>query len=164
MEIPVLKGPAELKDFVQRCTNELFKQEPRQFNYSEDCYLGKWGEDEIRVSNKDLLKTLNGNANIYAIFVRERGSRSLWEKMYVGQRQSRYMRDRIREHLIKKNYQTGSVLEKIKTAVSLNKEVGISFINVIPDSLRLFVEDEIIRANKNTLEWNSQGKKEDSIL
>lgn len=159
MDIPILSGPIELDDFVRRCADELFNREPYTFIFPEDCFLGKWPVDEIRNKNKNFLATLREKANIYAIFVRDRGSKSLWQRMYVGERKSSFMRDRMREHLIKKNDQTGSVLNKIKMAISSNKEVGLSFINVKPDSLRLFVEEEIIKTSRTETElsWNTHG-------
>ena len=163
MEIPVLEGPAELKGFAQKCAEELFKQKPHPFEYPEDC-MEQWVADEITEKNENFLESLTGNANLYAIFIRDRGVECFWEKKYVGHSNKSLMRGRIRAHLVKKDYRTGSVLEEIKTAVSLNKEVGLSFINVKPDSLRLFVEDEIIKTNKKMLEWNRHGKKEDGIL
>jgi len=156
MEIPIEKGPSELDDFVKKCTNELFNGKTHLFAFPDDCFSEKWPVDQIKNLNKDFLEEVNGNANIYVISIRERGTKS-WKKMYVGQRKSSYMRDRMREHLIKKDDQTRSMLERIKEAVSNKKEVGISFIKVEPDSLRLFVEEMIIKANKKTLEWNSHG-------
>jgi len=49
------------------------------------------------------------------------------------------------------------VLEKVKTAVSNGDEIGISFIKVEPEPLRLFVEETIIAKHREELPWNTHG-------
>ena len=77
--------------------------------------------------------------------------------MYVGERKADGLRSRITEHLIKKDHKTGSKLAEIQAAVANGLEIGLSFIRVEPQSLRLFVEETIIVNNKSKLPWNSQG-------
>ncbi|WP_157598142.1 MULTISPECIES: hypothetical protein [unclassified Rhizobacter] len=67
------------------------------------------------------------------------------------------MRDRLTQHLITKHDQTGSMLEAVKTAVAAGEKIGISFIKVHPESLRLFVEETIIATRKDRLPWNTHG-------
>ena len=77
--------------------------------------------------------------------------------MYVGQRKSPSLKERIVQHLVKKNERTGSMLEAVKTAVSDGREAAISYVLVEPESLRLFVEEAIIASNKAHLPWNTHG-------
>ena len=79
--------------------------------------------------------------------------------MYVGERKSIGLRDRITQHLIDKDHRTGSMLEAVKTAVSAGQRVGLSFVKVDPESLRLYVEETIISTCKKEgkLPWNTHG-------
>jgi hypothetical protein len=49
------------------------------------------------------------------------------------------------------------MLEAVKTLVTSGQEIGVSFIKVEPESLRLFVEETIIAKHKNELPWNTHG-------
>ena len=49
------------------------------------------------------------------------------------------------------------MLEAVKTAVAAGQEIGVSFIKVEPESLRLFVEETIIAKHKTELPWNTHG-------
>ncbi len=155
LKISVLNGPDKLEAFVQKCEKALFSVEPTPFVFPEGCSSKKWLVKEIKEKNKNILSALKNNANVYAILSRERGSK--WQRNYVGQRKSEGIRERIIQHLITKDHRTGSVLNKVKEVVSLNNEVGLSFIKVEPDSLRLFVEEVIIANNKQQLRWNIHG-------
>jgi hypothetical protein len=59
--------------------------------------------------------------------------------------------------MITKDHRTGSMLKAVKTAVAAGQEIGVSFIKVEPQSLRLFVEETIIVKHKNELPWNTHG-------
>ncbi len=61
------------------------------------------------------------------------------------------------QHLIAKDHRTGSMLEAVKTAVAAQQKIGVSFIKVQPESLRLFVEETIIAKHKDELPWNTHG-------
>lgn len=152
-----IKPPEGWDEFVERCEDELFSCSPEQFFFPEGCSEKNWSVKKIKNGNKDLLMKLRNHANVYAIFVRQRGSKLPWEKMYVGERKSNGLRERITQHLITKDPRTGSMLEKVKKAVSSGKEVGLSFIKVEPESLRLFVEEMIILKYKTQLPWNTHG-------
>lgn len=67
------------------------------------------------------------------------------------------LRERITQHLIAKDSRTGSMLEVAKKAVADGYDIGLSFIKVQPESLRLFVEEAIIAKHKNKLPWNTHG-------
>src|ERR1700757_4763843 len=52
---------------------------------------------------------VNTRPNIYAILIKK-PSDNIWELKYIGQRESNGIKQRLREHFIKCNYQTGSQL------------------------------------------------------
>ena len=117
--------------------------------------MQNWTVERIKAANKPFLKTLRNRGNVYAIFVRPNGKKTDWSQMYVGERKSAGLRQRITEHLIEKDDRTGSMLEAIKTAVSANHAIGLSFIKVEPESLRVFIEETIIAKHKQELPWMS---------
>jgi hypothetical protein len=75
----------------------------------------------------------------------------------VGERKSNGLRQRLTEHLIKKNAKTGSKLPEIQQSVSDGKRIAVSFIKVAPEALRLYVEETIIAKHKDALPWNTHG-------
>ncbi len=156
MTTPVHRGPSLLTQFAANCAEDLFCEVQHTFHYPSECSLVNWPVEQIKLDNARLLGSLNGCGNVYAIFVRPKTPGAEWAKVYVGQRKSSHLRERMTQHLIKKSDQTGSMLKFVKTAISSGSEIGVSFIKVEPESLRLFVEETIISAYKNELPWNTQ--------
>lgn len=157
MNTPTLTGPSGLAEFAESCAQALFAEVPQQFVFPAGCNLQHWPVGEIRSSNEAFLKTLRHRANVYVLSVRPLGENQNWSPVYVGERKSAGLRDRITQHLIKKNDRTGSMLEAVKTAVAAGQEIGVSFIKIEPESLRLFVEETIIAKHKTDLPWNTHG-------
>lgn len=148
-------GPDGLHDFAEECAKVLLAGVQHQFTYPKGCTLHDWPIDSIKRANESFLKSLRGRANVYAIFVRRTDEH--WLPVYVGERKSIGLRDRLTQHLISKNHRTGSMLEAVKTAVSAGEEIGVSLIKVQPESLRLYVEETIISMHKERLPWNTHG-------
>ncbi len=152
-----LKGPDGLEKFADECAEALIIKNPTEFKYPDNSSLNHWPVDEIKVLNKAILDGLRNSGNVYALYTKSKKKNSTWVPVYVGQRKSASLRDRITQHLITKNACTGSMLEAVKTAVADGNKVAISHIKVKPESLRLFVEETIIAKRKKTLPWNTHG-------
>lgn len=157
MPTPTLSGPSGLAEFAESCAEELFAGVQYQFTFPEGCSLQHWPVEEIKTANEAFLKTLRHRANVYALFVGLPGNNETWCPVYVGERKSAGLRDRIFQHLITKDDRTGSMLEAVKAAVAAQQKIGLSFIKIQPESLRLFVEETIIAKHKNELPWNTHG-------
>lgn len=157
MNTPIFTGPAELASFVISCEDALLKTAQHKFIFPAGSSKDSWPTEEIKAANQALLSKLRHQGNVYALFVRKPTPNSTWEVRYVGERKADGLRSRITDHLIKKNAQTGSKLQEIQSAVGDGSEIGLSFIKVEPQSLRLFVEEIIIFNNKSRLPWNFQG-------
>jgi len=157
MKTPVFKGPSELAEFAATCSEALLATAQHNFVFPAGSSVESWPVEEIKKQNADLLSKLRHQGNVYALFVRKKKTHSNWKVMYVGERKADGLRSRITEHLIKKDHQIGSKLVEIQAAVASGLEIGLSFICVVPQSLRLFVEETIIANNKSQLPWNSQG-------
>lgn len=157
MTTPTFTGPSGLAEFSGTCATELFKTVQHQFTFPVGCTLQNWPVEDIKRSNQELLKSLRHSGNVYALFVRAPTEGAHWVAVYVGERKSIGLRERITQHLIDKNERTGSMLEAVKTAVASGSSIGLSFIKVQPESLRLYVEETIIAKHKSTLPWNTHG-------
>lgn len=156
MHPPTHTGPEGLAEFASQCSAALLADVQHQFEYPPECSLTHWPVTEIKSVNATLLKSLRGRGNVYALYVRGKNEKH-WVPVYVGQRKSVSLRERISHHLISKNERTGSMLAAVKTAVAAGEEIGFSLIKVQPESLRLFVEETIIASNKSRLPWNTHG-------
>ena len=75
-----------------------------------------------------------------------------WNLRYVGQRKSSYIKQRLKEHLVKKHEKTGSKLSKIDDELFQGNEVGIKLMRIEPEELRLYYESKLL-ANTE-LDWN----------
>jgi hypothetical protein len=150
-----LVGPDGLEEFAEKCAKELIVNNPTPFSYPDGCSLSNWPIQEIKRANDANLKSLRGKGNVYALYTRR--DEEPWKVAYVGQRKSDGLRERITQHLICKDGRTGSMLEAVKTAVSDGRQIAFSFILVSPESLRLYVEETIIKKRKATLSWNTHG-------
>lgn len=157
MNISTFDGPEELLGFADRCDRALFSSGKHEFLFPTRCTGENWRADEIKELNKALLGTLKNAANVYAIFLNAPAEGPEWVAMYVGQRKASGLRERITQHLISKSHQTGSVLDRVKLAVSTGSKISLSFVNVRPDALRLYVEEVIIANHKQELQWNKHG-------
>ena len=112
-----------VQEYIAECEASLLQREPAEFVYPNqlidaDITDAIWNEriEEIKALNEDLLDELsNEEANIYAISIKSRNAG--WQAKYVGQRKTDYMKQRITEHLITKNSQTGSKLARVQDAV-----------------------------------------------
>ena len=150
-----MTGPKGLEEFADECASALIVDSPVQFNYPDSCNLSNWPITEIKKLNDETLKGLRGAGNVYALYTRR--PNEAWSVVYVGQRKSEGLRDRITQHLVNKDSRTGSMLETVKMAVNDGREMAISYIHVSPESLRLYVEETIISKRKEQLPWNTHG-------
>lgn len=102
--------------------------------------------------NKILLKNVAGNYIIYCIWIGS-NSQNLSPK-YVGHAKSTISRQRIRNHLTKKNARTGAQLEMVKKALERKMSFGLTYLIIEPSYMRTSLEEWIINKNKETLTWN----------
>lgn len=142
---------ADLSDLLQRCKVALLDAEPTTVTYSD--------LDDLR---KNQLPDSLGTSpiNLYAIWCRQKCS-AAWTLQYIGQRSSNYGWARVRQHLFHTPAGTQSKLELVREALISDQEIGITGILVEPDSLRLSLEDELIRQatrQVGTLPWNKKSR------
>ena len=90
--------------------------------------------------------------NIYAILIRK-DNLSKWKLKYIGQRKSKFIKERLKQHLLRKHEKTGAQLENVKNYLDLGYDIGIKLFSVIPDELRQFYEQKLIQSIEG-LSWN----------
>lgn len=129
----------------------------------EDCrlqvlYMGEhvlpWDAEKIEQENLELLDKATGRANVYAIFTASKDSHD-FSLRYIGKTTRKLARQRVRNHLVKKHVKTGAKLEKIVAHVQSGGLVKISWVRIEPESLRNYVEEELIRRHRNA-DWNRE--------
>ncbi len=146
----------DLSHFVNSCEAKLFaKQIRREVTFPSNA-ISPWNSKKITEINEGLLSKISGSANIYAIFISEKGTK--YKLVYIGQTSPKYARERLRNHLIKKHKDTGAKLNKVTEHVKNGGKIKIAWISIHPVSMRHFVEAELIKKHRKKLQWNLHGK------
>lgn len=113
-----------------------------------------WNVELINKANDELLTKVSGSANIYALFIAQLNS-SKYELKYIGKTTQKLARQRLRNHLIHKHAKTGAKLNNVRSAIEKGAKCKIAFISLKPESLRNYVEEELINRNSNST-WNRE--------
>lgn len=115
-----------------------------------------WNHAHILAANETTLASLSGSANVYAIFTAERNS-EFFSLRYIGKTTRRLARERIKNHLIKKDERTGAKLQEVMSHVKAGGKVKISWVKIEPESLRNYVEEELILRHGEA-DWNRENR------
>lgn len=143
-----------LELFLDDVEAELLLEENRFFvSYPKNC-ISPWNADALDTINKELLGAVSGCANVYAIFTASSNSNH-FSLRYIGKTTRKLARQRIMNHLIKKNERTGAKLQDVVEHVLLGGQVKISWIEIQPESLRNYIEEELIHRHKEA-DWNRE--------
>jgi len=149
---------SSLKGFLGECDKAILDDiNKEKVTYPKGSFT-PWNSKKIKETNKKLLKNISGTANVYAIFIADKGSNE-YQLKYIGQSNSKGARTRLTNHLIKKGEKTGAKLSKVIDHIQADGSIKISWISITPESLRHYVEEELIQRHKKTLDWNNHGKK-----
>jgi len=148
----------DLDSFLENCEEKLLASNNRESIKYPSEYVGDegWDSDRLIKKNNSFLSTASGVANVYAIFAAENGSNEYLLR-YVGQTKKRYARERLKNHLFKKHEKTGSKLKDVTDHIKAGGRIKAAWINIEPESLRHFVEEELI--GKCDPKWNKHSKK-----
>jgi len=98
------------------------------------------------------IKKLEKKPNLYGILTKQKDNDE-WKLRYIGQRKSTNIRQRLKEHLIRKHPKTGSKLDKVNNELAKGNQIGIKLITIIPDELRLYYEGKLLSCLSD-LDWN----------
>lgn len=143
-----------LEEYLDQIDKTLLKEGVRySFEYPRKS-IHPWNAEELGKVNKSTLDAVSGSANVYAIFTAEKNSEEFLLR-YIGKTKRKLARERIRNHLIKKNERTGAKLGNIVEHVNLGGSVKISWVKIEPESLRNYIEEELI-ARHSEADWNRE--------
>ncbi|MGV0979656.1 hypothetical protein [Empedobacter falsenii] len=107
-------------------------------------------------NNKDFLEGISKKSIVYCLWTGE-NIISL-EPKYIGHSESKSTRQRLRNHLTKKNSKTGAQLLNIIEELKLKKIIAVSYVIVAPSYMRKSLEEWLIYQNGDRLLWNRIGK------
>jgi hypothetical protein len=116
--------------------------------------LSPWNAKQLDKANQKILDAVSGVANVYVIFTAPKNS-CTFSLRYIGKTTRKLARQRVRNHLIKKNENTGAKLKNIVEHVQSGGLVKISWLKIEPESLRNYVEEELINRHKEA-DWNRE--------
>jgi hypothetical protein len=154
MEVPKALFPysGALISFVRAVKSDLFAETRiMYFEIAEGAHQIE--ETEL---NKNILNSIGGKSGVYAIWVKKETEVSI---RYIGHTDGKTSRQRIRNHFITKHDRTGAQLENVKEAIKEKCQVGLTFVEIDPPSLRLYVEMILINENYDHCHWNIKSKK-----
>jgi hypothetical protein len=143
-----------LEDFLDQADQRLMAADHRiQLSYPNSS-LSSWNAGEISLANDLILNELSGSANVYAIFTATSNSEQ-FALRYIGKTTKKLARQRIRNHLIKKHERTGAKLREVEQLIKAGGRIAISWVGIEPESLRNYIEEELIRRYPNA-DWNRE--------
>lgn len=151
--------------FVQQQAFDLFRDEvdkallvdadKRDVVYPVDAVLD-WNVGKIAAANEELLAAASGFANLYALFSSPKKSKT-FSLRYIGKTTRKLARQRVWNHLIKKDDRTGAALDKVKAHVMSGGSIKIAWVRVDRESLRNALEEELIHRHTEA-DWNRNGR------
>jgi len=143
-----------LEEYLGKVEAALLQEDAcTPFEYPQQS-ISPWNSKQLDAANKNVLDSVSGVANVYAIFTAPNNSNEFTLR-YIGKTTRKLSRQRIRNHLIKKNAKTGAKLDNIVAHVQSGGFVKISWIKIEPESLRNYIEEELISRHKEA-DWNSE--------
>ncbi|WP_080408941.1 hypothetical protein [Burkholderia ubonensis] len=143
-----------LEEYLEKVEAALLREEARvSFKYPAQSIL-PWNAQQLDAENESILDLVAGFANVYAIFTAPRDS-NVFALRYLGKTTRKLARQRVRNHLTKKSERTGAKLKNIVTHVQSGGLVKISWVTIEPESLRNYIEEELISRHKEA-DWNRE--------
>ncbi len=163
-----------IESLLKRSQKWLYNYEPQRVWYPSELY--KW-QGSIEESmflfkqacyssrNEFLDLEVHNNKNIYAIWTEPTRYSKRWKLRYIGQRHSSGIKDRLKNHLFfflfDSVIEPNSKFEDVFNSLINNQMIYVSYVQVIPESLRTFIEQSLICINSYKGEdlWNTHGSK-----
>jgi hypothetical protein len=143
-----------LEEFLDQADQRLMAADRLIELSYPDSSLSSWNADDISLANESILSELSGAANVYAIFTATRNSEQ-FALRYIGKTTKKLARQRIRNHLIKKHERTGAKLREVEQHITASGKLAISWVGIEPESLRNYIEEELIRRYPGA-DWNRE--------
>jgi hypothetical protein len=143
-----------LERFLESVEAALLREESMSLVSYPQNSISPWNADQLDAANQKILDAVSGTANVYAILTAPKNSNS-FSLRYIGKTTSKLARQRVRNHLIKNHEKTGAKFQYVKTHVLSGGKVKISWLKIEPESLRNYLEEELIKKHKEA-DWNRE--------
>lgn len=114
---------------------------------------------EDLANNKHPDEIVGRKFNLYALWSHPSGQED-WQLMYIGERHSSAGVERLGQHLFKVPRGTQSKLAEVRAVLAAGGRMGVTAALVQPESMRLAIEEELLRRNSSLvgqLPWNKKG-------
>jgi len=147
---------SSLEAFLSQVEERLLAPEQRVSVSFAPSATSPWDGDALALANKSLLAKVLGSANLYAIFTAACGE-TKHSLRYFGKTTKKLARQRITNHLFQKNEKTGSKLAQVIAHACEGGTVEIAWIEVHPESLRNYLEEELILRHAEA-DWNRENR------
>ena len=145
-----------LEAYLKEVEARLLSTEERMRVSYLSAPVSPWDGDALAATNKPLLAKASGGANLYAIFT-SRQSGNEHSLRYIGKTTKKLARQRISNHLFRKNEKTGSKLAQVVAHAGTGGTVEIAWVSVEPESLRNYLEEELILRHREA-DWNRENR------
>jgi hypothetical protein len=145
-----------LEEFLSQVEGHLLEPEQRVRVLFPATATTPWDGNALARANRSLLGSVSGSANLYAIFTSEDDT-SESALRYFGKTTKKLARQRVTNHLFRKHEKTGSKLANIMAHACGGGTVEIAWIEVHPESLRNYLEEELIRRHPGA-DWNRENR------
>ncbi|MGR4042833.1 hypothetical protein P7C00_18675 [Pseudomonas sp. JDS08PS003] len=145
-----------LEEFLSQVEGHLLEPGQRVRVLFPATATTPWDGNALARANRSLLGSVSGSANLYAIFTSD-DDISESTLRYFGKTTKKLARQRVTNHLFRKHKKTGSKLANIMAHAYGGGTVEISWIEVHPESLRNYLEEELIHRHPGA-DWNRENR------
>jgi len=145
-----------LEIFLSSVDTALLREENMKLVAYPKESVSPWIPKQLDAVNERILNAVSDTANIYAIFTAPKDSEN-FSLRYIGKTKRNLARQRIRNHLITKSKSTGAKLENVRSNIQSGGKVKISWLGIEPESLRNYVEEELIKRHEEA-DWNRENR------
>jgi len=147
---------SSLESYLAQVETALLSKDRRDAVNYPSTAISPWDGDKLIWANQTLLTNASRSANLYAIFTAAPGSKE-HSLRYLGKTTKKLARQRITNHLFSKDERTGSKLAQVIAHVRMGGSVEIAWVEVQPESLRNYLEEELILRHKEA-DWNRENR------
>ncbi|QAY87994.1 hypothetical protein [Pseudomonas arsenicoxydans] len=147
---------SSLEEYVSQVEKRLLDPERRVSVSFPPNPTKTWDGNALARVNLSILESVAGSANLYAIFTGACGEAE-HSLRYFGKTTKKLARQRIRNHLFRKSEQTGSKLAQVVAHACGGGTVEIAWVEVHPESLRNYLEEELIIRHPEA-DWNRENR------
>ena len=147
---------SSLEEYLAQVEASLLSQDKRLAVNFPQASVSPWDGNALAKANQALLAQVSRSANLYAIFTAASGSKE-HSLRYIGKTTQKLARQRITNHLFRKHEKTGSKLAQVVAHACDGGAVEIAWVSVRPESLRNYLEEELILRHPEA-GWNRENR------